>query len=180
MDTTKLPKMLYGGDYNPEQWEASVWPEDMRLFELAGMNIATVNVFSWAMLQPNEDTYDFDSLDRHYGHACRQRHLCMPGDGHRRASGLDGPQIPRCSPRTDFEGRQAQIRRPPQFLSEQSDLPQIRATRLADKLAERYQDHPGAADLACIQRIRRPLLLRQLRGGVPRLAAGSATARWTS
>jgi beta-galactosidase len=55
--------MLYGGDYNPEQWDRSVWPEDMRMIRLAGMDIATVNVFSWAMLQPNDDTYDFSTLD---------------------------------------------------------------------------------------------------------------------
>ena len=48
MDTSKLPKMLYGGDYNPEQWDRSVWPEDMRMLQLAGMDIATINVFSWA------------------------------------------------------------------------------------------------------------------------------------
>ena len=64
MDTSKLPKMLYGGDYNPEQWDSGIWPEDMRMLELAGMNIATINVFSWAMLQPSEDTYDFETLDR--------------------------------------------------------------------------------------------------------------------
>ena len=46
-------KILYGGDYNPEQWEEQVWDEDMRLFRLEGIDIVTLNVFSWASLQPS-------------------------------------------------------------------------------------------------------------------------------
>src|SRR3954471_15992243 len=57
------PKILYGGDYNPQDWPREVWDEDMRLFELAGIDIATVNVFSWALNQPNENTYNFEWLD---------------------------------------------------------------------------------------------------------------------
>lgn len=57
-------KILYGGDYNPEQWTEDVWQEDMRLFELAGIDCVTLNVFSWAALQPDETTYCFEKLDR--------------------------------------------------------------------------------------------------------------------
>lgn len=57
-------KILYGGDYNPEQWPEEVWKEDMRLFQLAGVDCVTLNVFSWAALQPDEETYCFDRLDR--------------------------------------------------------------------------------------------------------------------
>ena len=35
--TQKEPKIVYGGDYNPEQWEESTWEEDMRLLKLAGV-----------------------------------------------------------------------------------------------------------------------------------------------
>ncbi len=59
-----VQKILYGGDYNPEQWPEEVWKEDMRLFRLAGVDCVTLNVFSWAALQPDEDTYCFDRLDR--------------------------------------------------------------------------------------------------------------------
>ncbi|TGA98492.1 beta-galactosidase [Sporolactobacillus shoreae] len=54
----------YGGDYNPEQWDESVWAEDMRLMKVAGVNYVSINIFSWARLQPNEDTYDFSILDK--------------------------------------------------------------------------------------------------------------------
>lgn len=62
--TKMAKKMLYGGDYNPEQWDESVWEEDMRLFHLAGIDCVTLNVFSWAALQPDEVTYRFEKLDK--------------------------------------------------------------------------------------------------------------------
>lgn len=60
----RMEKVLYGGDYNPEQWSEDVWEEDMRLFALAGIDIVTLNVFSWASLQPDEHTYCFEKLDK--------------------------------------------------------------------------------------------------------------------
>ena len=56
--------IAYGGDYNPEQWPEEVWLEDARLMQEAGVNLATVGVFSWARLQPTPDTWDFGWLDR--------------------------------------------------------------------------------------------------------------------
>lgn len=56
-------KILYGGDYNPNQWGKEVWKEDMEYFRKAHINSATVNVFSWAKLQPSEEAYDFSELD---------------------------------------------------------------------------------------------------------------------
>ena len=61
--SNEFKKVLYGGDYNPEQWPHEIWQEDMRLLKNANIDTATINVFSWAKLQPNEDTYDFSELD---------------------------------------------------------------------------------------------------------------------
>lgn len=60
----KLPKIFYGGDYNPEQWPEEVWREDVKLMREAGVNLVSIGVFSWARLQPNERTYDFAWFDR--------------------------------------------------------------------------------------------------------------------
>ena len=43
-------QMLYGGDYNPNQWPKEIWDEDMKLFHQAGINSTTINVFSWAKM----------------------------------------------------------------------------------------------------------------------------------
>ena len=61
---SRINKVLYGGDYNPEQWPEEIWEEDMRLFKLAGIDEVTLIVFSWAALQPSEDTYNFEKLDK--------------------------------------------------------------------------------------------------------------------
>lgn len=54
----------YGGDYNPEQWPERVWDDDVRLMRRAGVTMATVGVFSWARIQPDEGVFDYDWLDR--------------------------------------------------------------------------------------------------------------------
>ncbi len=60
----KLPQIPFGGDYNPEQWSPEIWDEDMELFKKAGIDTVTINVFSWASIQPSENEYDFDRLDK--------------------------------------------------------------------------------------------------------------------
>ena len=59
----KISKIWYGGDYNPDQWPSDLWIEDVRLFKLAGIDVGTFPVFSWAKLQPEEGRYDFSWLD---------------------------------------------------------------------------------------------------------------------
>jgi beta-galactosidase len=56
--------LLYGADYNPEQWPEEIWHDDMRLMKLAGVNMVSINIFSWALLEPALDHYEFGQLDR--------------------------------------------------------------------------------------------------------------------
>ena len=70
--TFKWPELLtdngkgiaYGGDYNPDQWSEDVWDEDVRLMKQAGVNTVAVAIFSWDRIQPEENRWDFDWLDR--------------------------------------------------------------------------------------------------------------------
>ncbi|MCL1870728.1 MAG: beta-galactosidase [Promicromonosporaceae bacterium] len=55
--------ILYGGDYNPEQWDPAVWREDARLMREAGVNLVTVGVFSWARYEPEPGVRDFAWMD---------------------------------------------------------------------------------------------------------------------
>lgn len=52
-----LPTVLYGGDYNPDQWPENDWDKDIAVFKQADINSATINVFSWALLEPRECEY---------------------------------------------------------------------------------------------------------------------------
>ncbi|WP_422749877.1 beta-galactosidase [Micromonospora sp. WMMD1219] len=54
----------YGADYNPEQWPEQTWAEDVELMRRAGVNLVSVGIFSWALLQPTPERYVFDWLDR--------------------------------------------------------------------------------------------------------------------
>ena len=56
--------VCYGGDYNPEQWPEEVWAEDVALMHEAGVNLVSIGIFSWALLEPREGEYDFAWLDR--------------------------------------------------------------------------------------------------------------------
>jgi len=53
----------YGGDYNPEQWPRSVWRQDVALMQQAGVNLVSIGIFSWVLLEPSEGRYDFSLLD---------------------------------------------------------------------------------------------------------------------
>jgi beta-galactosidase len=57
-----LPGIAYGADYNPEQWPRDVWPEDVALMRQAGVTVATVGVFAWALLEPEEGRFELDWL----------------------------------------------------------------------------------------------------------------------
>ena len=64
MQQSFFPMILYGADYNPEQWPESMWFDDMRLMKKAHVNMVSINIFSWALLQPERGRYEFGQLDR--------------------------------------------------------------------------------------------------------------------
>ncbi|GAA4188116.1 beta-galactosidase [Microbacterium oryzae] len=59
--------ILFGGDYNPEQWSREVWRDDIALMRRAKVNTVTLGVFSWALLEPREGQYDTAWLDEIIG-----------------------------------------------------------------------------------------------------------------
>lgn len=141
MINEKLPKIWYGGDYNPEQWGPEIWQEDERMFKLAGIDVATVNVFSWAMLQQDEDTYDFSFLDATIDRLYKSGvHVCLAT-----STGAHPAWMARKYPdvlRVDVQGRKRR------FGGRHNSCPNSPAYRkysekLAGLLAERYKDHPG-------------------------------------
>lgn len=141
MINEKLPKMWYGGDYNPEQWDAEAWKEDDRMFKLAGIDVATINVFSWALSQPNEDTYDFAWLDETIERLYRNGvYICLAT-----STGAHPAWMARKYPdvlRVDYEGRKRK------FGGRHNSCPNSPTYRkyakiMAGKLAERYRDHPA-------------------------------------
>jgi beta-galactosidase len=62
----KIPHMLHGADYNPDQWQRypDVLAEDIRLMKLAKCNVMSVGIFAWSALEPAEGVFTFEWLDR--------------------------------------------------------------------------------------------------------------------
>jgi beta-galactosidase len=58
-----FPHIIYGGDYNPEQWSPDIWEEDASLMQAAGVNLVSLGIFAWAKLEPEPDRYEFEWLD---------------------------------------------------------------------------------------------------------------------
>ncbi|MCR2813817.1 MULTISPECIES: beta-galactosidase [Microbacterium] len=131
----------YGGDYTPEQWAEQVWDADYRAFDLAGIDLLTVGVFTWALTQPDEDTYDFSTLTRILDRAHAEgRRVCL-------ATGTAAvpPWLAHRHPdvcRTDFEGRR-HVYGVRHNACPSSPAYRRLAAAVAGRIAERFADHPA-------------------------------------
>ncbi|WP_248929140.1 beta-galactosidase [Paenibacillus hamazuiensis] len=138
-----LKDMFYGGDYNPEQWSEDVWQDDMRLMKKAGVNIVSVGIFSWAVLQTSPDTYDFGWLDR------MMDLLAQNGIYADLATATASPpawmarHYPDSLPVDENGVRYSQGAR--QHYCPNSKAFRLLAAKLVRKLAERYKHHPALA-----------------------------------
>jgi len=137
----KLPAILYGGDYNPDQWPEEIWREDMRLFRLAGINVVVVPVFSWAKLQPAEDRYDFEWLDRVLDLLAENGiYACIATSTAAQPAWMS-VKYPEILP-VDVHGRKRTHGKRVNFCPNSKVYREF-AARFARKLAERYKDHPA-------------------------------------
>lgn len=64
MGFDQMRGILHGGDYNPEQWleRPDILKEDICLMKKAGINSATLGVFSWSVYEPVEGEFHFEWL----------------------------------------------------------------------------------------------------------------------
>ena len=138
---TNWGRILHGGDYNPEQWPEDVWDEDVRLMREAHVNVVTLPVFGWVSLQPSEDMFTFEWLDRILGklHAGGIA-ACLAT-----ATGSTPAWIDQKYPdilQVDSHGRRRKHAGRHVFCPSSPNFRRL-ATGLARRLAERYQAHPA-------------------------------------
>ncbi|MDD7739189.1 MAG: beta-galactosidase [Lachnospiraceae bacterium] len=139
----KFKRILYGGDYNPNQWPEEIWKEDMRIFKDARINSATINVFSWAKIQPSEETYDFSELDKIIDMLSRENYDIVLATSTGALPAWMAKRYPEVE-RTDYEGRKHK------FGQRHNACPnslvyQKYSAALAAKLAERYGSNEHVA-----------------------------------
>lgn len=136
-----FPSIPHGGDYNPEQWPEEVWDDDVRLMKEAHVNIATVPVFGWVHLQPSEEIFTFEWLDRVLDklHAGGVR-ACLATATASVPAWLDQkyPDVLRVA----HNGQRQKHGNRHTFCPNSPNFQRL-STGLARKLAERYQKHPA-------------------------------------
>ncbi len=142
---TRVPHLLHGGDYNPEQWPPEiyphVWDEDVRLMKLAGVNVVSVGIFSWAMLEPQEGRFEFDWFDRvmdKLAAAGVSVNLATPSGAKPNWMAARYPEIRRCNPqgvRDPQQGRHNHCYTSPVYRD--------KVTIINTKLAEHFRGHPA-------------------------------------
>ena len=186
-----MKQIWYGGDYNPEQWPRELWDEDVRLMVKAGVTVATVGVFSWAQLEPEDGRFEFSWLDDIIGrlHAAGIRIDLAT------ATASPPPWLALAHPDilpVTADGVRLSIGSR-QHYSPSSATYLRYAARLVRKLGERYHDHPALEawhvnnELAC--HVRRDysdesatafrVWLRRRYGDIAALNAAWGTAFWS-
>lgn len=57
--------ILHGADYNPDQWldRPDILKKDIELMREASINTATIGMFSWDKIEPEEGVFEFEWLD---------------------------------------------------------------------------------------------------------------------
>jgi beta-galactosidase len=141
MLNAKLPFIWYGGDYNPDQWPEEVWQEDVRLMKQAHVNVATLPVFAWSLLQPAEDRYAFGWLDRILDLLAENAiYACVAT-----STAAHPAWMAQRYPETmlvEIDGRRRKFGARVKFCPS-SPVYRHYATELARRLGERYKDHPA-------------------------------------
>lgn len=133
-------RILYGGDYNPNQWPKEIREQDMVYFKDPRINSATINVFSWAKIQPAEDTYYFDELDEIVEMLSKENYDIVLATSTGAMPAWLYKKYPEVA-RTDYFGRHHK------FGQRHNHCPnslvfQKYAKALVEKLAERYAHNP--------------------------------------
>jgi beta-galactosidase len=142
METTKKPSfILYGGDYNPDQWDKETIDRDMEMFKKAHINLVTLPVFSWAKLEPEEGVYNFEWLDYILEKLWENKiHVCMATPTTAQPAWLS-KKYPEVLP-VDIAGRK-RTHGMRVFFCVNSEKYRERAAAIAEQMAKRYQNYPG-------------------------------------
>lgn len=136
----QLSRFLYGGDYNPDQWPEQTWPEDIKVFKQADLNSATINIFSWGILEPSEGHYDFSKLDKIVQELSDSNFDIVMGTSTAAMPAWMFKKYPDVA-RVDYQGRRHVFGQRHNFCPSSKNYQKL-AGDLVEKLAQRYSDNP--------------------------------------
>lgn len=135
--------IMHGGDYNPEQWldRPDILEEDIRMMKKAGMNCATLGVFSWSTYEPREGEFHFawlhDIMDKLYANGIYTI-LATPSGA--RPAWLD-ETYPECRRVDSYGVREHHGVRHNHCMS--APVYRKKVSVIVNKLADEFGNHPG-------------------------------------
>lgn len=136
-------KLLYGGDYNPEQWldHPEILEKDIELMKEAHINVVSLGIFSWASIEPEEGRYNFGWMEERIQTLYENGisvFLATPSGSKPKWMAEKYPEIRRVDPqgrRELYGGRHNHCYTSPVYRRE--------VRRINMELARRFGDHPG-------------------------------------
>lgn len=139
----QISGFIHGGDYNPEQWldRPDILEEDVRLMKKAGVNSATLGVFSWSVYEPVEGEFHFEWLEKMIDNLYRNGiYTVLSTPSGARPAWLDAAypeamRVDRNGVRSHHGGRHNHCMSSPKYRE--------KVALMDRKLAERLGRHPG-------------------------------------
>ena len=136
-------EMLHGGDYNPDQWldRPDILEKDIELMKASHVNAASVGIFAWAALEPEEGHYTFDWLQQVIDNLYKNgiyTVLATPSGARPVWMALNHPEVLRVGPdlvRNQMGGRHNHCYTSPYYRE--------KVWQMNKKLAEQFGNHPG-------------------------------------
>ena len=166
----------------PSSGREEVWREDVRLMREAGVNLVSLGIFTWALLEPARGRVRLRLAGPDPRPAARGRHRGRPGHPDRRAARLVRAAHPDAPPGRPG-GPRARRRR-----AGRASAPAPRTTARPPRPDRRASSpsatrgHPAVVDVARAQRVRRrrrAVLLRDRRPRRSGTGCATATGTWT-
>jgi beta-galactosidase len=135
--------LVFGCDYNPEQWDRGVWADDVRLMQQAGIGLVAINIFGWSSLNPSKGVWDFSALDEIIAllHAAGIRINLGTG------TASPAPWLTALHPEILPVGEDGSVFHPGgrQAYCPSSPIFRAHAAEIVTRVAERYGSHPAVA-----------------------------------
>jgi len=136
-------EILYGGDYNPEQWleRPDILEKDIEMLKEAKINVVSMGIFSWSMLEPEEGRFDFswmeERIDTLYRNGIKV-FLSTPSGGKPKWMADKYPEILRVR-----EDRQRELYGFRHNHCYSSPVYREKVRMMNNRLAQKFGDHPG-------------------------------------
>ncbi|MGB7727650.1 MAG: beta-galactosidase [Candidatus Acidiferrum sp.] len=135
------PPLLLGTAWYPEQWPESRWEADLALMQQAGIHMVRVGEFAWSRMEPEEDRYDLDWLDRAIAAAAKHNIYTVIGTPTAAPPTWLTQKYPETL-RVDEQGHRAEHGNRQQFNWANPKYREL-ARKIAEEMAKRFGHNPN-------------------------------------